>query len=254
MTEFRVILLLIGVLLFVAVYVISRRRARRDERAPMMRDSLDEDPSLPEMRSGPKGDAGVQDEELPEFRIPVDDGEAEAPSGEPVRTTTDSGESARRKTGADSPPDPDRQKIVVLHVTPRESERFAGAEVLEALRDEGLAYGRYSIFHRESDDGNVFSVAHMVEPGTLDPEALPEERLRGLTFFLLLPGPRAGVDAFADMLATARRIAGRLEGEVKDASRGTLTRQTAHHLREEIIAFQHHLDVHAVTGKGHGRI
>lgn len=254
MTEFRVILLLIGVLLFVAVYVITRRRAKSDERAPMMRDSLDDDPSLPEMRSGTGHEPGVSDEELPDFRIPVDEPGPETPGAEIAATDSASEAPASSRDTSDSPPDPDNQKIVILHVTPRGEDRFPGEEVLGALRSEELEYGKYSIFHRGSDDGTVFSVAHMVEPGTLDPETLPEESLRGLTFFLLLPGPRPGVDAFADMLATARRIAGRLEGEVKDASRGTLTRQTAHHLREEIIAFQHHLDVHAVTGKGHGRI
>ena len=68
---------------------------------------------------------------------------------------------------------------------------------------------------------------------------MADARFRGLSLFMLLPGPVRGVDAFADMLATARRIAEQIRGDVKDRNRSTLTRQTAHHIREEIIAFEH---------------
>jgi len=55
---------------------------------------------------------------------------------------------------------------------------------------------------------------------------------------MVLPGPRGGVAAYADMLATARRLAQLLGGEVLDQERSTLTRQTARHIRERIIQFE----------------
>jgi cell division protein ZipA len=138
--------------------------------------------------------------------------------------------------------DPERQKIVALHITPAGDSRFLGADVLEALDDAGLKYGRRQVFHRldmNETSKSVYQVANLVEPGSFDLGTIAQTWIPGLTFFMVLPGPKDGVAAFADMLATARRIARHLRGEVKDATRSTLTRQTAHHIREEIVAFQH---------------
>jgi cell division protein ZipA len=138
--------------------------------------------------------------------------------------------------------DPERQKIIALHVMPAPDQRFLGADVLEALDDAGLKYGRRDVFHRlheQQTSATIYQVANMVEPGGFDLKTLPGTWVPGLTFFMVLPGPKDGVAALADMLATARRVAERLHGEVKDQDRSTLTRQTAHHLREQVIAFQH---------------
>lgn len=138
--------------------------------------------------------------------------------------------------------DPERQKIISLHVMAHEGSTFPAGAVVEALRDAGLKYGQHRIFHRQVPIGGeartVFSVANMIEPGVFDLDHMADNWLIGVTLFMVLPGPRHGVDAFADLLATARQLADRLGGEVKDETRSTLTKQTAHHIREAIIAFE----------------
>lgn len=130
--------------------------------------------------------------------------------------------------------------ILALHVVPRDGQ-FAGSDVLDAVRAAGLQFGRHDIFHRLAGERPLFSVANMFEPGSFRLDTLADTSVAGLTLFLVLPGPGDGVSAYADMLVTARKLAAALGGEVLDESHSTLTRQTAHHVRERIIAFQHQI-------------
>ena len=57
--------------------------------------------------------------------------------------------------------------------------------------------------------------------------------------FMVLPGPKAGPSALTEMLGTARRIAAALGAELLDQHGSTMTRQTADHLRDEIVEFEH---------------
>jgi cell division protein ZipA len=220
MWELRLILLLIGAVVITGVYLLSRQSRNRDE---------PESSGL--RRKSPVFDKDAQSaEDADDFpgreqRAPRLDTEADADTGSSKK---------------------DQQLILALHVAARDGNEFTGTKVLETLVANGLKYGRYRIFHRllkADPEKSVFSVANMVEPGAFDPEALPGQSLPGLTLFLVLPGPQDGVDAYADMLATARHLAQHLGGEVLDETRSTLTRQTAHHIRERIIEFQRHVEL-----------
>lgn len=143
------------------------------------------------------------------------------------------------------------QKIIVLHVAARGSQRFAGAEVVSVLQAEGLRHGRFQIFHwhRDENPEPVFSVASMVEPGSFDLASIAEVTTPGLSLFLVLPGPEDATESFSQMLITARSLAQKLGGEVLDEHGSSLSNQTAGHIREEIVAFQLRLraleDMHA---------
>lgn len=135
--------------------------------------------------------------------------------------------------------DPERDMILSLFVVPAAGETFLGAEVVETLDGAGLKFGHRQVFHRHAPDGrSMYCVANMVEPGTLEPVAVRFEHVPGLLFFAVLPGPRSGTDTFADMIATARRVAQRLRGELADAERSSLTPQTIQHLRERVVEFE----------------
>jgi len=135
--------------------------------------------------------------------------------------------------------DPDRQMLLTLFIVPASGQQLLGSDVFVTLDEVGLRHGARRIFHRETDQGAVvFSVAHLAEPGELDPLGQRFEYLQGLALFAVLPGPRPGTDAFADLLATARRIAQRLHAELTDGERSTLTPQTIQHLREKVLAFE----------------
>lgn len=215
MWELRLILILIGVVFIAVVYLLSRQKKNRSgelrRKVPTLKES-----NLPDMPSDPAADLSMSSMRR-----------SEVPVTSKVNDTNSESDT--------------KQLILALHVACREQSGFAGADVLSALQSAGLHYGQYRVFHRLTKNGvqqSVFSVANMVEPGVLDPDALSEMRVPGLTLFLLLPGPQNGVAACADMLATARSLARQLDGEVLDETRSTLTTQIAQGIRERILEFQ----------------
>lgn len=202
--ELRLILILIGAVIIAAIWLFSRQRRADASVAPRTA------PTLPE--------EGFPEDDLPSMTVPG----ASAKTA-PVR---EQGE----------------QLILALHVMPRDTEEFTGAGLAAAFDACGLKFGRYKVYHRLEGAGDeapsVFSVANVMEPGFFDPATLVDGLFPGLTLFMVLPGPRGGVAAYADMLATARQLAQQLSGEVLDQERSTLTRQTARHIRERIIQFE----------------
>ncbi len=132
-----------------------------------------------------------------------------------------------------------RQKIIALRVI-SPGQRWPGRMVTDALEAEGLRFGRYSIYHYQRDDGkSLFFVASMVEPGSFDPEHIDEATFPGISMFSVLPGPLDAPTAFDQMLATARRLADRLGGQLQDENGSSLTAQRVLSLREELAHFEH---------------
>ena len=200
--ELRLILVLIGAAIIAAVYLFSRKPKGGDEPARRSAPTFDEELGFPD----------------------------EDPDSKPVEPRV----APIREQG--------EELILALHVQPRGAVTIPGPVARAVMEEAGLRYGRRQVFHRLEGKGesaaSVFSVANMVEPGSFDLKTLAEAAVPGLTLFMVLPGPRGGVDAYADMLATARRLAQQLEAEVLDETRSTLTRQTARHIRERIIQFE----------------
>ncbi len=141
--------------------------------------------------------------------------------------------------GDDRAPDPDL--VLVLHVMARKGEQFQGPELLEALLDNGLRYGSMEIFHRhEQPDGSgpvLFSLANSVKPGTFNLGAMDDFTTPGVTLFMPLEGLQRPLDTLSEMVDTARRLAQRLDGELKDETRSALTRQTIEHYRQQVIEY-----------------
>ncbi|MGH8373454.1 MAG: cell division protein ZipA [Gammaproteobacteria bacterium] len=219
MWELRLILVLIGAVIITGVYLLSRQSRKRGEEG-----------------------SGKLRRKSPVFNNPTQGGD----EFDDIPAPDESAPHVAADTRSGNPDASGQQLILALHVAAREGASFDGTKVLETFNATGLKYGHYRIFHRllkGDPDKSVFSVANMVEPGALDPEALAGQSLPGLTLFLVLPGYQDGVDAYADMLTTARHLAQQLGGEVLDETRSTLTRQTAHHIRERIIEFQRHLQL-----------
>ena len=199
--ELRLILLLIGAVIIAAIWLFSQQRKPKSDAQTL--------------RAAPTLDGeGLPEDDFPSETIP-----GSSAKSAPVR---EQGE----------------QLILALHVMPRMAPAFAGTAVHKAVETCGLKHGRYEVFHRMEGSQSVFSVANMVEPGSIDLAELDKMELLGLTLFMVLPGPRGGVASYADMLATSRQLAQALDGEVLDQERSTLTRQTARHIRERIITFE----------------
>lgn len=132
----------------------------------------------------------------------------------------------------------ERRKIIALRLAAG-TQRFAGAQLRQALEEENLDYGKYDVFHRlHTDSGHVFSVASMVEPGTFDLEKMALLTYPGVTLFAQLPGPVAGIDAFSQLTACGKRLQEQLGGTLQDERGVPLTVHRMERLRQEIREFE----------------
>lgn len=130
------------------------------------------------------------------------------------------------------------QKIVTIRVCAPGELRWSGNQLKAALESNGLAFGRYQVFHRKHADGeSLYCVASLVEPGTFDLARMPEEEYRGVTLFAVLPGPIDVLKTFDDMIATARSLAESLSGMVQDSKAMPLSPQRVSALREDVARF-----------------
>lgn len=217
MDGLRWLLLVFGLLAVAGVYWYSRREASRPA-AP--EPGRRREPSL----QGPAGDKSV------------DAGEnAAAAHVEDGTTGEDVGEQ-------EQPP----EKIVTLRLVAAQQAAFSGDKLALGLRRVGMRHGKFGIFHcYEGDDEEqiVFSAASLVEPGSFDLANIREQNFPGISLFMVLPGPREGVQAFDLMMAAARELAKALNGELLDESGSTLSIQRERYLREEIIRYQHGIKV-----------
>jgi cell division protein ZipA len=128
------------------------------------------------------------------------------------------------------------RKLIVIHLTAPQG-MLAGPAIAAACEAVGLVLGDMSIYHRvdESSGSTLFSLASMVEPGTIPTEGLADFKTPGLAMFTQLPGARDGVQIYDEMLQVADRMAGLLHAEIRDERRNKLTRQMRDHMRESII-------------------
>lgn len=132
-----------------------------------------------------------------------------------------------------------QQRIVALRLVAPDA-RWNGRLLREALEAENLNYGRYSIFHREREDGKtLFYVASMMEPGSFDIGRMDEQFFPGVSLFGIVPGPLEAPAMFDLMLAAGRHIADRMRGQLQDEQGSTLTSQRILNLREELVHFEH---------------
>jgi cell division protein ZipA len=134
---------------------------------------------------------------------------------------------------------PESQRIVTIRVCTVGETRWTGTQLMTALELNGLAFGRYQVFHRKHVDGrSLFCVASLIEPGTFDPTEMPDQEFRGVTLFAVLPGPLQPLETMDELLGTARGLAEELSGMVQDSKGMPLSPQRAAALREDIAHFQ----------------
>jgi cell division protein ZipA len=133
----------------------------------------------------------------------------------------------------------ERQRIVAIRVCAPGEMRWSGQALLSALEANGLAYGRYQVFHRKHVDGrSLFCVANIKEPGNFDVSQMPAQEFKGISLFAVLPGPLEPVLTVDELLGAARDLAGALTGMVQDARGLPLSPQRAVALREDVARFQ----------------
>jgi FtsZ-interacting cell division protein ZipA len=141
-----------------------------------------------------------------------------------------------------APPAPnvsEKQKIVSIRVCAPGEQRWAGSALLAALEANGLAFGRYQVFHRRHTDGrSLFCVASLKEPGSFDVTQMPAQEFKGITLFAVLPGPIEALLTIDELLNAARDLAATLTGMLQDSKGVPLSPQRQAALRDDVARFQ----------------
>lgn len=136
-----------------------------------------------------------------------------------------------------SKPEP-QSDLFILYVMAKQVTGFSGKRFLEALEEVHLKYGDMQIFHRyENIDGTgqkMFSVASAIEPGTFELSNPDSCTTPGIILFFTANRVNHSITAFELMLRTAKLLATRLEGELKDESRRSFNAYTLEKYRERL--------------------
>jgi cell division protein ZipA len=268
MEQLRWILLAAGVVLIAGVYLWGLRARRRSAAPEQDRVSRVEPavasrsgasfqrvdplfgPSQPEVepqdelpvieveqehRRGPGAPAVRQEPrfEMDEPSVPAaGEPESDAAPAEPAPARADRSRATRESQ-------PTEHKVIALRIVSAAAAPFPGRALREAIESQGLAFGRYRIFHRLHEDGrSVFSLASLKEPGTFELATMDETSFRGVAMFAVLPAPVAGARAVEELVAAANAIAGRVGGLVQDERGIALGATRAAQLRAEASVYR----------------
>lgn len=129
-------------------------------------------------------------------------------------------------------------ELIILNIMARQPGVFLGKRLFDALNEAHIFYGEMDIFHRyENLDGTgetVFSLASVVEPGVFVLSKLDTFSTPGITLFFKTTKLNQSIAAFELMLRTAKQLAARLDGELKDDQRRPLTEQAIENYRDRV--------------------
>jgi len=128
--------------------------------------------------------------------------------------------------------------VIALTIMAPENERFAGRAVKAALESSNLHFGDLQIYHRftgGSRKQSIFSVANILDPGTLLPDKFISLTTPGLLIFARLPGPVNGLAMFDDLLETAQSLTEKLGGTLSDDSREPINESRLEAMRSRIF-------------------
>lgn len=247
MNELQWALIVVGAVAVIAVYFFTRRdRALKNWEPPGASDSpLKPKPptkeqmemfqatgSFDEVGVGKPRSVGVVRREpdlAPSARAP-----APLAGASPVLIPQKPGKSAEAPARKPEPVAKYEEKFIALLIAEREGTNIFGTKLHAALQGQGLEFGARQIYHRVEQGMVQFSVASLLQPGTLDPAEAASFSTPGLSVFLLLPGPVHPLAAFDGMVVTARRLAEALNGQVFDMQRQPLSDESVARLRAEV--------------------
>ncbi|MDK9740056.1 cell division protein ZipA [Vibrio sp. D404a] len=132
-------------------------------------------------------------------------------------------------------------EVIVLNVHCAGETPFVGTELFRSMENNGLTYGEMSIYHCFAEAADtpkvIFSVANMMQPGTLEHDNPADFTTKGISFFMTLPCYGQADQNFNVMLSAAQQIADDLGGNVLDESRNLMTPNRLSEYRKQIRDF-----------------
>lgn len=132
----------------------------------------------------------------------------------------------------------DWDMVIAFTVMARDDALFSGRSVKSTLESLDLHFGELQIYHRlipGLSKQSLFSVANILDPGTLNPADFATMNTPGLLIFSRLPGPVNGLTLFEDLLDVAEKITDKLDGVLSDESRQPVNQATIESMRGRIL-------------------
>jgi len=223
-TTVRLILIVLGAILILGLYLWERSRGPAEDAED---EGYDEDDTP--YATGPAGSQPKGQAHDPQWEGDGARHESPGPERAPERA-------AVREGPDDGVPAP---LLIQLSVAKRYGE-FPGGDLLEVAESCGLRPGDMDIFHclDEFDDGTrvYFSMANMVKPGTFPFDDMEEFSTPGMMLFAQLDGKPEDLTILEEMIATARKLATTLGGDVFDDGRRPLTVRKEEEMRKSVLA------------------
>jgi len=190
--------------------------------ARLPRETLAPEPET-QAKTGPRDRPG---ETLAEEPVQVEFAfdQAEAESGPSPEIEIEAEPAPAPRTMPDPAPDTTvapQEEILPLYVCAAEGHSYHGRDILRAVNDVGMNFGKMNIFQHYgigdlASDTPLFNMANMLEPGSFDLSQIDELETTGLALFMALPGPADSLLVFELMLNTAERLVQHLGGEIRD--------------------------------------
>ena len=129
--------------------------------------------------------------------------------------------------------------VITVRLTPIDTKPFDGNQVLEILNGNGLSLDDSGIFNYldKHNKTKLFSAANLVEPGVFDAQDIENQKIPGLSFFMLMPLSSNEINAFDEMMMVLKKIKTSLKAELLDDAGSTLSIQRERYIREEVIEY-----------------
>jgi cell division protein ZipA len=220
----RLILFVLGAILILALYLWERRRGPDEDAQDEGYDEDDRPYATGPDRRAPSGPR-YDDEEDEDHPAPA--------RAHAQRESAREGRDALLEGGVPAP------LLIQLSVAKRYGE-FPGLDLLDVAESCGLRPGDMDIFHclDEFDDGTriYFSMANMVKPGTFPFDDMEHFSTPGMMLFAQLDGKPEDLTVLEEMIATARKLATTLGGDVFDEDRRPLTVRKEEEMHKAVLA------------------
>ncbi|QIK37995.1 cell division protein ZipA [Caldichromatium japonicum] len=248
-TTIRLILIAVGVILILALYLWERHRERQlgafdDDDADdnvLFDGETFADHLSPPRREPRIGRAPETDETSQPAPAQPQPANRQRPGASPEVAPMETTASAARPKPSKLRREPrvTEPLLIQLSISARRYP-FRGPEILDIAASCGLYPGEMDIFHcfDEFDDETrvYFSMANMVKPGTFPLDDMESFSTPGLVLFAQLEGDPEDLTIFEEMVATARKLAMTLNGDVLDENRKPLTVNKEEELRQAVLA------------------
>lgn len=232
--ELRIILLIVGmvILIIVGIDLYRRRTVKEAYERPVNPETLAIDPLL---------DSFYDDN----INIMQREQEKAALQYDPEYIFTDQQQSseAHIETAAEleeiyTGPAPIPENIITITINSREVYGFKGANLLNAIKNAHLHFGKNDVFYRyETEDGQgeaLFSLVKSTEPGYFYLETLLQEHIPGVILILLVDRVSDPKFALDKMVRTAKQMAFTLNAELLDDQRKPLTLETIEQYKRQV--------------------